>query len=127
RPRLISCILVIRIVNLFTTKLILLIIHLCLLLLPRVTNCLQKGEMGFILTDEANKPILAGHAPISADRAEQAEGKCIPWAVNLSAKKIRGKEVPLCRLPECDSLSKRPIFRSAVEYSNTASSLFKFM
>ncbi|KAF6152872.1 hypothetical protein GIB67_011343 [Kingdonia uniflora] len=55
----------------------------------------HKGGMGFILTDEANSLILAGHTPTTTDSAEQAEGKYIPWAINISAEKIRRKEVLL--------------------------------
>ncbi|KAF6172473.1 hypothetical protein GIB67_006986 [Kingdonia uniflora] len=55
----------------------------------------HTGGKGFILIDEANTPVLAGHAAITADNAEQAEGECVPWAINLSVVKIKGKEVRL--------------------------------
>ncbi|KAF6175259.1 hypothetical protein GIB67_030477, partial [Kingdonia uniflora] len=63
-----------------------------------------------------------GHAPIATDSAEQAEGQCISWVVQLSAYEIKGKEV--LRFADCRnviSFLQDPL--SGIQWS-TASQLF---
>ncbi|KAF6163472.1 hypothetical protein GIB67_029321 [Kingdonia uniflora] len=67
------------------------------------SETIHKGGMGFLLVNETNKPILAGHTPLTADDAKQVEGKCIPWAIKLSAQEIQGQKILLLR--DCSNVS----------------------